>query len=226
MRRRLCISLSFACIINLISCKHDRQAPSCQQQTFTVTPFLKQFEFKLTSYWVYASPNSTQIDTIKVITSTGGKWSYPYCNNSPNNNNSSVNCMNNENHCYQYEVYEVSFRHRTFETPDFFGSRINYGYIFVPGNSNYGSSVPRFLITNAGDSLTAGGNFSKLENKYDTLTVSGTKYNNVYQMYYAPASQNFQRIWWCPNIGFIKFEYVNFSHQIETWYLQGSHIVL
>ncbi|HWY37697.1 MAG TPA: hypothetical protein VNY73_04005 [Bacteroidia bacterium] len=223
MRKGLYILFLFVIFIAFNSCKHNTSAPpDCPKQTFYITPFLKQFEFKNGSYWIYTSPNSIQIDTMKVVSIEGGLWNYPYCNDAHSNT-----CVGNNNQCLQYEDYHVTLKNRSFDGGNSLGLDINGGYIFnLVVGANYNESKPRLLVTSLKDSLRASGYFSKLECILDTLTVSGTKYNNVYQMYFSISYFKFQRIWWCAGVGFIKFEYINPMSQVETWYLNNYHVIL
>ena len=68
---------------------------------------------------------------------------------------------------------------------------------------------------------------SKLENIYPTLIVNGHSYTNVYQMVYYPDLYGFNRIWWCPGIGFVKFEFFNTTtNQTEYWELESYSVQL
>ena len=225
MKNRVSIFLILICG-TFSSCKHDTVNPTCQQQTNSLSSFLKQFEFKLGSYWIYTSPNSTHIDTIKVASFQNDLWNYPYC--TPNSSSMGLNnCVNNNDMCVKYEDCHVVLSNRSFDGGNSLGMDINGNYIFLlVAGSNYNQSRPRLLVTNLNDSLRNSNYFSKLELKHDTLTVSGVKYNNVYQMFCSFPYVKFQRLWWCASIGFVKFEYINPQNQIETWYLSNYHVVL
>ena len=70
-------------------------------------------------------------------------------------------------------------------------------------------------------------NWSKIENIYPSIIINGNTYNNVYQMYYYPDLYGFKRIWWCPSIGFLKFEYFNTITSLsEFWELDTYNVQL
>lgn len=227
MNKKSNILLTVIVLFILNCCKKDTPTPVCTPQIYNIAAFFKQFQFKMGSYWVYDSPNSSQIDTMKVYTSQGGLWNYPFCDGNPHSN-SNPNCHGTDNYCYQYEQYVVELGHRYFESPNFLMLNINYNEMYVGKAANYDSKIPKFLVTTAGDSISSYGYYNKLEKIIDTLTVNGTQYHTIYQMYYSPlsTSNRFQRIWWSPTIGMIKFEYWNYQNQVETWNVKNYHAVL
>jgi len=224
------ITILISCCFAFWFCHKDTQT-TCVPTRSYLTSFTKQFQFKQGSYWVYQSNTNPNIDTMKV-TQIIQKWiGYP---NSPTPGNPGIN----PNYCDSFQGYFLENSH----------SYLTWGggliYSLITNNISMGlpydimpDGRPLTLINaNARDSIYNGGGsegvtYIKLENKFDTLTILGTKYNNVYQMYYSPHWNFFKRIWWCPNVGFVQFQFVNqttSTTQIgnsDTWQLKNYHVL-
>ncbi|MGZ3863185.1 MAG: hypothetical protein ACXVPN_05215 [Bacteroidia bacterium] len=129
--------------------------------------------------------------------------------------------------CCSYELHRVSIYHMGFLGWDNLQYVLNYDNI-VFGANYYSKTDDYFALIDKSAPDSVGYNSGvkvTLEARFDTLTVLGLKYTNVYQMHYSPGFSRFQRIWWCPNIGFVKFEYQNLMNVIDTWELKKSHVV-
>jgi hypothetical protein len=210
---RYCRLLVFIFFI-ISGCKKDSVRNNCVPKKIYLSPFAKQFEFKVGSYWVFVSSTNSNYDSMIV--------------NLPSNNFNTLPPNNSSSSCDSYELYTIGLSHMWFLGGDYLTFSLNYDNVFIGVPQYYSFSNSLALVNaNAPDSINHGsGAWVKLEARFDTLTVLGTKYNNVYQMRYFPALNKFQRIWWCPNIGFVKFEFVNLQSTIDTWQLKTSHIIL
>jgi hypothetical protein len=55
------------------------------------------------------------------------------------------------------------------------------------------------------------------------LIIQSISYPEVYEIYYYPDYSGFRKIWWAPNVGFVKLEAIDSTDKIETWELIESH---
>jgi hypothetical protein len=69
----------------LFSCKQkngEAKGPDCSPApTKYITPEISNFKFKAGTYWIFIDSISMQIDTMTVISSSGGVYPYEYCKN-------------------------------------------------------------------------------------------------------------------------------------------------
>ncbi|MDX2173649.1 MAG: hypothetical protein SFY56_11040 [Bacteroidota bacterium] len=203
-------------IFVFFSCHKDNGSKCPPLSTLTVPAFYRQFNFKPSSFWVFKNTISNVIDTLKVTQSKGYEikngisTSHDVCGSSTN-----------------YESYTTQLTHKIFPNGE---SKIVFHsddqqFLFVDGSNQTLGIIQK----NSGDSIIYNNNFYiKLENIYSTLSANSSTFNNVYQMYYKyPSSAGFRRIWWCPNIGLIKFEFLNqTTSQTEIWELQNYNVQL
>lgn len=207
--------ISFICFS---SCKKDEKTVTCpSQHYYQLEPLIKQFYFKKNSYWVLKNSFTNALDTLKTYYSTGAKISF--------GPGTSKECKGDK-----YEGAAESFYHSMLpggsSSIDFLidadGIRTEY-YKFCACNQL------SFYEKNIGDSILFNNNtnWSKIENIYSSILINGNTYTNVYQMFYYPDLYGFNRIWWCPNIGFVKFEYYNtINSQTEFWELDSYNVQL
>jgi hypothetical protein len=216
MRINSIIIFGFISVL-VLSCKKDKTTTCPPQNHYYLTQFSKQFNFKKNSYWVLKNTATNLKDTLSTYYSPGPV-------------NSTASGTSKE--CYYGDIYEsyiMFFSHKMFAGGsyeiDFSGGSNG----FYSGYYSKYSVSPIAILTHNGDSTLYNNNSykSKLENIYSNLIVSGVSYTNVYQMVYSPDLYGFNRIWWCPNIGFIKFEYYNTtSSQTEFWELDSYNVQL
>lgn len=236
----ICYTLrKYACIILILvlgcfafwSCQKDAKTTACVPFIAPIGSFAKQFQFKQGSYWVYQSSTNPNIDTIKVTQISQRNIGYP---NNPSPGNAGIS----PNYCdsFQFYLLVTSHSYLSWAGGRSFAYSLTDNNIFLgqPYGVPYATSYA-LVNKNISDSIYTGGiegvNYIKLENRFDTLTILGTKYNNVYQMCYSSAWNSFKRIWWCPNVGFVQFQFINqttSNTQIgnsDTWQLKNYHVL-
>lgn len=207
-------------LVFLFSCQKDTKTVTCPFQNYHPLPdFVKQFNFKKNSKWVFKNTSTLFIDTVRVWYSNGLEYNYAV--------GTSKECLKGD----KYEYFEMDANHTMFI------GGVSHLYFTGTTNGLYSSyysncqcSPIGVFENNIGDSIVAknsNSSYSKLENIYPSITINGNTYNNVYQMFYYPDLDGFKRIWWCPNIGFVKFEYYNTtSSQTEFWELDSYNVQL
>lgn len=207
---KVCLPVS----VILFSCKRD-QLNECPPQKFhTVSYFNKLFNFKLNGKWYFKNSSNSKMDTLFIYTSTGLQMNVPYYPHE--------NCPQDGN-----ETFFVAVSHNMFP-----GGTSYIEYFGSADNLTVADSAFQYVgvfQNNVGDSIKYKNNtrWNKLESFYSTLNVNGITYQNVYQMYYYPHLCGFRRIWWCPTIGFIKFEFINKNtNLIESWELNNYTVQL
>ena len=213
MKRSIFIILLLLIICS--SCRKKEEENICTTYNIQQVPtFYRSFNFKPTSRWVYKNSTTFAIDTLKVKSSIG----YTTIIFPASSNNTCPDPTGFEG--YTTELYH-SILSSTISTILYHAD--DHTFYFVD-DSNQSNGI---IQKNIGDSVSLynGSTYNtiKLENIYVSLTIAGNTFNNVYQMYYSfPNSRGFKRIWWCPNIGFVKFEFYNqSSSQTEQWELQN-----
>lgn len=201
-------------VVIFISCKKDTPITCPPKEYRVLNTFVKGFNFKEHSYWVFKNTSTLVKDTMRIYFNPGIRISQ-------------INGTSKE--CYDAgteEGFETSGSH-TFFSPNV--GLIDY-YGQYNGLSAYSSQYHtgfKAVIESSGDSVVSNNCWSKCESIYTTISINGNIYNNVYQMYYYPDLYGFKRIWWCPSIGFVKFEHFNTTTSLsEFWELNSYNVQL
>jgi len=210
----ICFVISFA----MLSCKKDSKQTTCPPQNhYYLADLAKQFNFKKNSYWVLKNTTTNLKDTLSVYYSPGPVNS--------TTTGSSKEC----NYGDIYQGYIMFLQHKMFvggsNEIDFSGGSNG----FYSGYYAKYNVTPIAILNHIGDSALYNNNFykSKVENIFTNLIVNSQPYTNVYQMVYYPDLYGFNRIWWCPGIGFVKFECFNTTtNQTEYWELDSYNVQL
>jgi hypothetical protein len=201
------------------SCKKSSPQPdqtSCPPMAiYPISGFYKQFKFKAPSYWVFKNTTTNHKDSM-LLTAAPSSY-YP-------TQGISTACPSTK----QYEVFQWYIANHLFQ-----GCDIEYGissqFSSMSINQHASSLFMQALYDkNAGDSvINNDGTWSKLEIKFQQITINNKSYTDVYQMMYHPMLGQIRRIWWTPNIGFVKIEFLNqTTNQTETCELDTANVQL
>ena len=204
-------------VITTMSCKKDIVVTCPPQNHYNLSSFTKQFAFKKNSYWVLKNNTTNIKDTLKMYFNSGIINS--------NHSGASKECPNGD----VYEEYDESMYHSMLpggsQGIDLYGS---LNGLKIQSYPKYNVS-PLAIVSAIGDSIIYNSNtfWCKLEAIYPNLIINNNSYSNVYQMFYYPDLYGFKRIWWCPTIGFIKFENFNtITNLTEYWELDSYNVQL
>jgi hypothetical protein len=201
------------------SCKKSSPEPdqtSCPPLAiYPIAGFYKQFKFKAPAYWVFKNTTTNLKDSLLIKAAPSSY--YP-------TQGISKACPATR----QYEVFQWYITNHLFPNCD-----LEYGISSQAGIMSINRSASSVYMQgvydkNAGDSVVnTDGTWSKLENKFPSLTINNKTYSNVYQMMYHPMLGQIRRIWWTPNIGFVKIEFVDqTSNQTQTCELDTASVQL
>ena len=217
---RVAIVIITILFIFFTSCKKDENIITCPNINYhPLSDFVKKFNFKKNSKWTFKNTSTLVIDTVRTWYSNGLEYSYA--------NGTSKECAKGD----QYEHCEMDANHTMFSggVSHLYFAGTSSG-LYSSYYSNCQCSPIGIIENNIGDSIIANNSnssYSKLETIYPSIVINGNTYYNVYQMIYYPDLWGFKRIWWCPNIGFVKFEYYNtINSQTEFWELVSYNVQL
>jgi hypothetical protein len=207
------VSIAILALIIVSGCKNDNQEIS-YYTTYVSTSLATKYVFKPGSYWIYENQNN-QVDSVTVTDTTRGFNTIPCPHGCPGGVVSRIEF-------YQMNLLDVT-------------GNIAFNYYFMGnhiklnGGGEYGQlGQPVFLY---GQPVNYSFNGAKVIDKFDSITISGTKYFKITKMQIT-ASLQYQHefsydtyLWFADNFGLIKQEINDTINGYQTWNLKRSHIL-
>ena len=207
------ILFTFLALASIIGCRKDSNKIT-YHTTYVNDTILTKYFFKQGTYWVYEN-QSNFLDSVIVTSETNGFTTIPCPHCCPGGGSSrdefyKMNLLNFTNNIVSNYYYESN-------------------YIKLNGGGEYGQLGQPIFIYNGAVNHSFNG--ATIIDKYDSMTLLGTKFHNITKMKIT-AELQYQNeflfdtyLYFADDFGLIKKEINDTINGFQSWNLKRSHIV-